>query len=95
MEKVLSLRGMGRTMAVITKAERRLARDEALANTRIEGHVPTPEFLADFDSVVDGRMTPEQAIEASLARATDHGIAECDHLSAQGAAGMNTGEDGQ
>lgn len=61
-------------MAVITKAERRLARDEALANTRIEGHVPTPEFLADFDSVVDGRMTPEQAIEASMARATGRGI---------------------
>ena len=37
----------------LSDTERRLARDEALANARIEGHVPTLEFLADFDAVKD------------------------------------------
>jgi hypothetical protein len=56
-------------MAVITKAERHLAMAQALANTRISGHVPTDDFLRDCDAVVGGLMTTEQAIEASLARA--------------------------
>lgn len=56
-------------MAVITEAERRLAHEQALASTRIEGHVPTPEFLADSEAVIKGAMTEEQARAASLARA--------------------------
>ncbi len=56
-------------MAVITEAERRLAHEQALASTRIEGHVPTPEFLADSKAVIKGAMTEEQARAASLARA--------------------------
>ena len=52
-----------------TKAERRLAHDQALASTRIEGHTPTPEFLADCAAVIEGTMTHEQARAASLARA--------------------------
>ena len=52
-----------------TEAERRLAHEQALANTRIEGHVPTAEFLADVEAVVSGSMTSEQARAASLAHA--------------------------
>jgi hypothetical protein len=52
-----------------TKAERLLAHDQALASTRIEGHAPTPEFLADCAAVIEGTMTREQARAASLARA--------------------------
>lgn len=52
-----------------TEAQRRIDLDQALANTRIEGHVPTPEFLADVEAVATGKLTPEQARAASLARA--------------------------
>ncbi len=56
-------------MAKTTAAERRYAHEQALANTRIEGHVPTAEFLADCEAVISGSMTREQARAASLARA--------------------------
>jgi hypothetical protein len=56
-------------MTITTKAQRRLAHEQALASTRIEGHKPTPEFLADCEAVVEGTMTIEQAGAASLARA--------------------------
>lgn len=69
---------------LLTKAERHLARDEVVGQHAHRG-------LADFDSVVDGRMTPELTIKASLARATGRGIAN-DHLPAQGDAGTNVGE---
>jgi hypothetical protein len=52
-----------------TEAERRFAHEQALANARIEGHVPTPEFLADCEAVVMGTMTHEQARANSSARA--------------------------
>ena len=52
-----------------TKAERRIAHEQALASTRIEGHKPSPEFLADSEAVIEGTMTREQARAASLARA--------------------------
>ena len=42
---------------------------EAIANTVIEGHVPTPEFLADCEAVVTGWMTHAEARARSLARA--------------------------
>lgn len=48
--------------------ERRYAVDQALASTRLEGHVPTPEFLADCEAVVAGSMTGEEARARSLAR---------------------------
>ncbi len=53
-----------------TKAERQYAMTQALANTRIEGHKPTPEFLADAAAVVEGKLTYDQAVKASAARAT-------------------------
>jgi hypothetical protein len=55
--------------APTTVAQRRLAHNQALASTRIEGHVPSPEFLADCEAVIAGTMTLEQARAASLARA--------------------------
>ncbi len=59
----------GVDMTNTTKAQRRLAHEQALASTRIEGHQPTAEFLADSESVVEGKMTRAQARAASLARA--------------------------
>lgn len=56
---------------------RQLAMEQALANTRISDHAPTPEFIADCDAVIEGRMTYEQAIAASLERAT-RGVAPDD-----------------
>lgn len=58
--------GMGMTSTV---AQRRLAHEQALANTRIEGHRPTPEFLSDCEAVIAGTMTRDQARAASLSRA--------------------------
>lgn len=52
-----------------TTAERRYAHEQALASTRIEGHQPSPEFLADCEAVVNGTMTRDEARAASLARA--------------------------
>jgi len=54
---------------IAEQALRKLAHDQALASTRIEGHVPTDAFLADCAAVVEGTMTRQQAREASLARA--------------------------
>jgi len=56
-------------MTKMNKAERRWAHEQALASTRIEGHQPCPEFLADCEAVIEGTMTSEQARAASLARA--------------------------
>lgn len=55
--------------AMKTEAERRIAADQALASGRIEGHVPSAEFLADSAAVVAGTMTLEEAGARSLARA--------------------------
>jgi hypothetical protein len=52
-----------------TEADLRLAHAQALANTRIEGHEPTPEFLADCEAVNRGQMTLTEARARSLARA--------------------------
>lgn len=59
----------GIAMTTTTKAQRRLAHEQALASTRIEGHQPSPEFLADCEAVIEGTMTRDQARAASLARA--------------------------
>jgi len=56
-------------MPPATEAERRFAHQQSLASARIEGYVPTPEFLADCEAVIAGSMTIDQACEASLARA--------------------------
>jgi len=41
---------------------------QALASTCIEGHVPTPEFLADCAACVAGEISSEDARARSLAR---------------------------
>lgn len=56
-------------MTARSKAARELAHEQALASTRISGHEPSPEFLADCAAVVEGTMTIEEARAASLARA--------------------------
>ncbi len=56
-------------MTITTEAERRLAYEQALANTRIEGHVPTAEFLADCEAEIQGTMTLEQVHARILERA--------------------------
>ncbi len=52
-----------------TEAERRHHIEQAIANTKIEGHEPSAPFLADMEAVAQGAMTTEQARAASLARA--------------------------
>lgn len=51
--------------------DRREAYRQAIASTRLEGHEPTPEFLADREAVIQGTMTPDQARARSLARAME------------------------
>lgn len=54
-----------------TPEQRRAAFDQALASTRIEGHEPTPEFLADCEKVIAGEMTDEEMAAQSLRRALE------------------------
>lgn len=54
-----------------TPEQRRSAFDQALASTRIEGHEPTPEFLADCEKVIAGEMTDEEMAAQSLRRALE------------------------
>ncbi|MEO8120233.1 MAG: antitoxin VbhA family protein [Rhodoferax sp.] len=55
----------------VTEAERRRASEQALASSLIEGHTPTPEFLADVKAVNNGTMTNDELRARSLARALD------------------------
>lgn len=48
---------------------RRCGMEQALASSRIEGHVPSSEFLADVEVYITGNMTGEQVRAASLQRA--------------------------
>ncbi len=52
-----------------TATERRASLDQALASTRLEGHVPTPEFLADCEAYIAGRITRDEIMARSAARA--------------------------
>ena len=58
------------TQRAMTEAERRIAAEQALANTRIEGHVPTAEFLADFDAFIEGKLTLDEVRARSTERAS-------------------------
>lgn len=51
------------------RSARAQAHAQARASTRIEGHEPAAEFLRDCEEVIAGRMTPDEARAASLARA--------------------------
>ena len=56
-------------MVAMTEQDRRRSLAQALANTRIEGHTPSPEFLADCERFARGEITQEDVRAASLARA--------------------------
>lgn len=56
-------------MSEVSEARRRYWMEDAIASTRIEGHVPSPEFLADVERLMSGEMTREEARAASLKRA--------------------------
>lgn len=51
------------------KAERRWLNEQALASARIEGHLPSQEYLSDCQAWIDGSMANEEARARSLARA--------------------------
>jgi Antitoxin VbhA len=58
------------TQRAMTEAERRIAAEQALANTRIEGHVATAEFLADFEAFIEGKLTLDEVRDRSTERAS-------------------------
>lgn len=56
-------------MPVETEQDRRYSMAQGLATTRIEGHVPSLEFLADCERFARGEITHEDIRARSLARA--------------------------
>ena len=66
-------------MASLAEEERRRSLAQALASTRIEGHVPSPEFLADCERFARGEITQEDIRAASLARARAADRAASEH----------------
>ena len=50
-------------------AECRMRLEPALASTRIEGHQPSAEFLADMQAMVDGQLSAEEARRRIIERA--------------------------
>lgn len=52
-------------------AERRIRLEQALASTRIEGHQPGPEFLADMEAMVTGQLSAEEVRRRIIARAQE------------------------
>ena len=50
-------------------AERRMRLEQALASTRIEGHQPSGEFLADMQAMVDGQLSDEEVRRRIIERA--------------------------
>lgn len=50
-------------------AERRMRLEQALANTRIEGHQPSPEFLADMEAMITGQLSDEEVRRRIIERA--------------------------
>ena len=50
-------------------AERRMRLAQALASTRIEGHQPSGEFLADMQAMVDGQLSDEEVRRRIIERA--------------------------
>jgi hypothetical protein len=52
-----------------TMAERRMRLEQALANTRIEGHQPSAEFLADMEAMITGQLDAEEVRRRIIERA--------------------------
>ena len=57
------------TPSTRTIAERRMRLEQALASTRIEGHRPSPEFLADMEALITGELCDEEVRRRIIARA--------------------------
>jgi hypothetical protein len=55
--------------AALSPEKLRYFHEQSLASARLEGFVPSPEFLADCEAVLAGSMTRDEARAASLARA--------------------------
>lgn len=53
----------------MNETERRASFAQAHASSRLEGHQPAPEFLADCEAVIAGTMSTDEAIAASMKRA--------------------------
>ena len=56
-----------------TVAERRMRLEQALASTRIEGHEPSPEFLADMEALINGELCEEEVRRQIIERAQSAG----------------------
>lgn len=54
-----------------TVAERRMRLEQALASTRIEGHQPSPELLADMEAMVTGQLSAGEVRRRIIARAQE------------------------
>jgi hypothetical protein len=52
-----------------TVAERRMHLEQALASTRIEGHQPSAEFLADMEALITGQLSDEEVRAGIVERA--------------------------
>ena len=50
-------------------AERRMRLEQALASTRIEGHQPSAEFLADMQASISGQLSEDEVRERIIERA--------------------------
>lgn len=60
---------MSNTLPHRSLAERRMRLEQALANTRIEGHQPRPEFLADMQAMITGQLGAEEVRRRIIERA--------------------------
>lgn len=52
-------------------AERRMRLEQALASTRIEGHQPSPEFLADMEAMITGQLGDDEVRWRIIERARE------------------------
>lgn len=50
-------------------AMRRWHLEQALASTRLDGHVPTAEFLADCEAMITGQLTADEVRARVIRRA--------------------------
>lgn len=50
-------------------AERRMRLEQALASTRIEGHQPSAEFLADMQALISGQLSDDEVRKRIIERA--------------------------
>lgn len=54
-----------------TSAQRRLHLEQALENTRISGHEPTAEYLADLEALLAGSLNEDEVRQRIIDRAIE------------------------